>query len=397
MQRSPTIFLALAFALSFGHGLFGQSTERPICGQGFLEQKPPALNQGWPQGKKRPASQQRAELVVPVVVHVVWRTWDENIGAELIASQLEALNRDFSAQNQDLGQVPDEFRGRAASMGISFCLASKTPSGQPTSGIARVQTNIEEIGVNDSLFFDSKGGSSAWDPEKYLNIWVANTGGFISGYGTYPGLSPLEKTGVVIHPKYFGQNGHPKYGMGRTLVHEVGHYFGLKHVWSDDPLCEEDGDGVEDTPKQARGHVGCPGYPQASCTASDMFMNFMDYVDDPCMLMFTEGQKAKIWEAIEAHRPGLLGNDVEHYCLRSNPKEAFRYTLSLNPAFGTATITFAEQVGGLVDVQIFDVLGRLKKHQVTLADQQLEIEIGDLDPGMYFVKVCGTAQALVKM
>ena len=115
----------------------------------------------------------------------------------------------------------------------------------------------------------------------------------VSGFATYPGQSPPERTGVVINPKYFGCNEHPRYGKGRTLVHEIGHYFGLKHVWSHDPFCEDD-DGVEDTPKQEYEHTGCPTYPQASCTESDMFMNFMDYVDDPCMLLFSKGQKEKI-------------------------------------------------------------------------------------------------------
>lgn len=348
-----------------------------------------------PRQNESLASQQRSQLIIPVVVHVVWRTWDENITDKLIVAQLEALNRDFNAENQDLGQVPYEFQDRIAKIGISFCLAAKTPTGQPTNGIVRVKTYVEEAGSTDSLFFDSTGGSSAWDTERYLNIWVANTGKYFSGYGTYPGLTPPNTTGVIINPKYFGLNEHSKYGLGRTLVHETGHYFGLKHVWASDPLCEAD-DEIEDTPKQKNPHFGCPDYPQSSCTESDMFMNFMDYVDDPCMCMFTRGQKEKIWASIETLRPALLNNTVEYYCILSTLNKGFDFTLSPNPATNSLTIRFSEQEGGLKEVQIFDLLGRLRMRISTLVNLIFKLEINDLEPGMYVIKVDGRAQIFIK-
>ncbi|MFN0213914.1 MAG: zinc-dependent metalloprotease [Saprospiraceae bacterium] len=329
--------------------------------------------------------QERSPLVVPVIVHVVWHTVGEHVSDEIIVSQLEALNRDFNAQNLDLDEIPEEFQDRIANLEISFCLASKTPFGQPTNGILRVRTTVDAIGIKDSLFFDSTGGSSAWDTERYLNIWVANTGGLISGFGSFPGLVPPYKDGVIINPKYFGQNGHAKYGLGRTLVHETGHYFGLKHVWASDPLCETD-DGIEDTPKQQYRHIGCPSYPQKSCTDSDMFMNFMDYVDDPCMLLFTAGQKEKIWANIELFRPKLLSNDVEYYCLHANQKKDFGFKITPNPTFGAFRITL-EQTGVLAEIQIFDALGNLRKQLNVITNQELEIDTEGMEPGVYFVQV----------
>ncbi len=345
--------------------------------------------------KNYPSSLQRSQLIVPVVIHVVWHTNAENISDELIAAQLAALNRDFNAQNQDLDQVPNEFQSRITNIGISFCLASKTPSGQPSNGIVRIETSVEDIGVKNSLFIDSTGGSNAWDSEKYLNIWVANTGTFLSGFGSYPGLTVPEKTGVVVNPKYFGINEHPKYGLGRTLVHEVGHYFGLKHVWSNDPFCEED-DGVEDTPKQKYEHSGCPNYPQPSCTESDMFMNFMDYVDDPCMLMFTAGQKERIWANIDIFRSSLLSNTIEYYCLNTNQSRDLEFAISPNPLTDLMMITFPNQDNGLIKVQVFDMFGRLRKHKSMLANFQLEMSMDDLEPGIYFVKIGTNTKVLVK-
>jgi len=396
MQNWHKTTWILILVLTHNHTLWGQITNRLPCGQDFFEQSweipsPTSLDE-----KNDHSSVQRSQLVIPIVIHVVWNKYAENISDELISTQIDALNRDFNAQNQDLNRVPNEFKSRVSNIGVSFCLASKSPSGLPTNGIVRVETNIEDIGIKDFLFFDSTGGSNAWDTEKYLNIWVANTGAFLSGYGTYPGLTAPEKTGVVVNPKYFGVNKHPKYGLGRTLVHEVGHYFGLNHVWANDPLCEED-DGVTDTPKQEYEHIGCPNYPQASCTESDMFMNFMDYVDDPCMLMFTAGQKERIWANIYVFRPTLLSNTIDYYCLRDNQSSDVTFSISPNPLTDVMTITFPNPDNGLVRVQVFDMLGRLRKNDSILADSRLEMRVEDLDSGVYLVKIGRNTKVVVKI
>lgn len=203
------------------------------------------------------------------------------------------LCRDFNGENDDLSNVPNEFQAFIAAKGIRFCLAAEDPQGLPTSGIVRVKTDVEAIGTKDELFFSALGGSDAWNPNKYLNIWVANTGEFITGFGTFPEQVEAEKQGVVVHPKYFGENNSKNYYLGRVAVHEIGHYFGLYHIWDNNLNCDTD-DGVQDTPLQQHAYEGCPVYPQSSCGSMDMFMNFMDYVDDSCMLMFTQ-DKWKGW------------------------------------------------------------------------------------------------------
>jgi len=53
---------------------------------------------------------------------------------------------------------------------------------------------------------------------------------------------------------------------------------------------------VADTPNQESENYGCPAYPHVSCSngpKGDMFMNYMDYTDDACMFMFSQGQKAR--------------------------------------------------------------------------------------------------------
>ena len=57
--------------------------------------------------------------------------------------------------------------------------------------------------------------------------------------------------------------------------------------------------GVEDTPLQKSAYIGCPAHSQNSCGSMDMFTNFMDYVDDDCMVMFTQGQMERMIATIE--------------------------------------------------------------------------------------------------
>ena len=82
------------------------------------------------------------------------------------------------------------------------------------------------------------------------------------------------------------------YNGGRTLTHEVGHYLNLRHIWGDG-RCNRD-DFVSDTPTSSAANYGCPDYPDVSCRSNDMTMNYMDYTDDACMNMFTEGQNDRM-------------------------------------------------------------------------------------------------------
>src|SRR6185503_7844831 len=95
--------------------------------------------------------------------------------------------------------------------------------------------------------------------------------------------------GVVIDDNAFGSTGtvQAPYNKGRTATHEVGHWLNLRHIWGD-ANCGDDF--VNDTPTQQTSNVGCPNYPHVTCgngTNGDMFVNYMDYVNDACMAMFS--------------------------------------------------------------------------------------------------------------
>jgi Pregnancy-associated plasma protein-A/Secretion system C-terminal sorting domain/Fibronectin type III domain len=248
------------------------------------------------------------DVTIPVVVHIVYRTTNENITDAQVRSQIDALNRDFNKENSDAVKVPALFSNVAASCGIRFQLANLDPQGAETYGIVRHYTSNLTWGVSDDIKMPAKGGFAPWNPAKYMNIWVCNMGGRSIGFASFPGM-PAEYDGIVIDYRAFGTTGTAKapYSMGRTCVHEVGHFLGLYHIWGDGNCGD---DHIHDTPTQEADHKGTPSFPQysncGSTQTADMFMNYMDYVNDDAMFMFTKGQKDKMLATLTVNRASLI-------------------------------------------------------------------------------------------
>lgn len=253
-------------------------------------------------------------ITIPVVVHVVWNTPVQNISDEQVLSQIEVLNKDFRRLNADTTNTPAPWKSLGADCQIEFKMARRDPNGIPTLGITRTQTSITEFGQSSALKFTSSGGHDAWDRDRYLNLWVANLGSQLLGYATFPGGNAA-LDGVAIGYNYFGTVGtlSPPYNKGRTATHEVGHWLWLYHIWGDDNGSCGGSDLVGDTPNQAAEFYGCPGYPTVdACSPSApgvMFMNYMDYTDDACMNLFTNGQLIRINSAMNGPRLPLQSSN----------------------------------------------------------------------------------------
>lgn len=236
---------------------------------------------------------QKSTITIPVVFHVLYNNSAENISDARVMSQLQVLQEDYNLQNSDHTNTPAEFANLVANVGINFVLADTDPQGNPHSGITRTYTNKSSFGTDDQMKYTSSGGHDAWPADQYLNFWVCDLGTSLLGYAQFPG-GDAETDGVVCHYKYTGTGAEgavAPFDLGRTATHEVGHWLNLRHIWGD-AACGDDM--VDDTPSQLTSSSGCPSHPQNSCFSNDMFMNYMDYVNDACMYMFSEGQKQRM-------------------------------------------------------------------------------------------------------
>lgn len=261
-------------------------------------------------------------IVIPVVVHILHRNEAEGTGLNIslaqIQSQIDVLNEDFRRLNADRTQTPSAFLGVASDFNVEFRLACQDPTGNSTNGVTRRFTNKDgflfkllvnpndpndkvpdELGIG--IKFTNQGGEDAWPTDRYLNIWVGSFIDRTGGYATFPADFATDPNvdGVVISTPFFGRIGSvtPPQNKGRYTTHEVGHWLNLRHIWGDN-VCGDDF--VADTPRQQGLNSNCPSFPKTSICSNvsngpngDMFMNYMDYTDNACMNIFTNGQKLR--------------------------------------------------------------------------------------------------------
>lgn len=298
--------------------LYNQIEQNPDLANGLLKAEKEIA-----EAAKKSNTQKRTAFTIPVIVHVVYNSSrpGDNISDEQIMSQIEVLNEDYQMRNEDIEQVPDIFKDLIANVDIEFCLANRDENGNFTTGITRTETTVDEFTIDDNLIKRPElGGVAAWDREKYLNIWVGRLENQILGYATPPGF-PSSIDGVVIGTRNFGRgdqyNLHLGYNLGRTATHEIGRWLGLRNPSGNFEGCEYD-DGIDDTPLSEKPYFNCPILEESqSCGSQDLTMNFMEFVNDACMYMFTLGQKEYIVNVLNSARAtvasgegcGIIRND----------------------------------------------------------------------------------------
>lgn len=258
-------------------------------------------------------------IKIPVVVHIIHDNFSgviggKNISDAQIQSQMDVLNNDYQRLNADSVNTPFGFKSIAANVKLQFCLANRDPNGNYTSGITRTYKNQASYGVYDANLLSDL---SYWPSDQYLNIWVCDISGTTLGFAQLPGSSSIigldptdgaaKTDGIVIDYRAFGIIGNlqPKYNLGRTTTHEVGHWFGLSHTWGDynSGDCSLT-DYCADTPPCADAYSSsyplCSNIPTGNtCSPSRMIQNYMDYSDDGCMNLFTQDQKTRMRSSIE--------------------------------------------------------------------------------------------------
>ncbi len=359
-----------------------------------------------------------SKYVIPVVFHVMLNQAQlDQIGGvsgmyARIQTQLGVLNTDYNAQNTET--IPAAFASLKGNPDITFGLAHTDPTGKGTIGYELVikPATFTGFDVGDGAAKKtSLGGLDPWNNKKYLNIWIFNiTGsqsGKVLGYAYNPALATnvigdANLMGVCVDYLAYGRRTNLTqtfYGnaeKGRTMVHELGHYFTLNHIWGNTPVgsgsCSDD-DGVGDTPVQSDANQStCPTFPKANCvgaTPGEMFMNYMDYVNDACMSMFSKGQVTRM----QADLNGSGGSATlpNNNNLLSWPtgiaatEMQENLTIAPNPSNGAFTITYHDYIKSIT---IVNMLGQPVK-QIAGNDQQsgaISVDMTGISKGIYTVQ-----------
>ena len=281
---------------------------------------------------------QQTLLRMPIVFHIIHTPGEpigtgQNLDDQTIIDQLETLNEDLTAQNAGWQNVPPRWENIKGNPELQFCLAEVDPQGNPTTGIVRHEyANVPDRGFIRNTIKPQ----TAWPSLDYYNVWIlpipgtTQFGGVLGwAFFPFPGTPGSSVDGCVQDYRFTGKG-------GRTLTHEVGHSWGLPHVWGNSGGCSDD-DGVDDTPLQAENtnsirRMSCNGstWPAGPATCNNeehMYINYMDYSPDACALTFTIGQSDVMRAVTEgtssrwASRNRLItsANSVASTCAAGNP------------------------------------------------------------------------------
>ncbi len=261
------------------------------------------------------------KYIIPVVFHVIHTNGTENISKAQILDQMRILNEDFGFTNPNRVNIRSIFAGVAANMEIEFRLATIDPQGNCTDGINRVYSsfgnNASRSGFGNPPMAVQYLQNAKWPNTMYLNVWVVDninsvgsSIGGIAGYAQLPtesnNISFNSTDGIVCRADCIGS-----IGIGiqpRTLTHEIGHWLGLYHPFTDscrggDTLALR-GDFCKDTPpvEAFNTNSNCPANGN-SCRNDrpdlpDQWENYMDYSRSSCQEMFSLDQKAIVYKTL---------------------------------------------------------------------------------------------------
>lgn len=332
----------------------------------------------------------RAVVSIPVVFHVIHRGEALGVGSNIsdaqVLSCLDAMNRDFRRTGADGGISNSGPSG--VDTEIEFCIAQRDPSGNPTSGINRVNGNSVTGYAADGIGGGGSGNEVAvkalsnWDNQSYYNIWIVaeidgqgnivddpGYGGGTQGYAYLPvgGSVPsptIDGCVIVFHAAGNdpgGATGHTLWSatrLGRTLSHEVGHSLFLYHTFEggscSETNCTTDGDQVCDTPPTTVGTGNNCANPQ--CGGVENKENYMQYQNNSCASDFTQGQKDRMLAVLNGSRNQLINTSN---CLAPFPINAYlKEIISPNDSSCTNNITGKAVIcnGGTNNITSMDVI-----------------------------------------
>lgn len=354
---------------------------------------------------------------IPVVFHIVYKNSTENLTDNYINAQIDQLNRCYGRTNSDTSSMRAVFQPIVGPARIQFILDQIIRV--PTTNTSFDAGGFPPFEGSDMVKFTSAGGSDAVSPTTKLNVWVCDLklGGqdVLIGYAYPPpglpnwggqGNTNPSIDGVVMDYLDIGgpsrwPKGNAAYGFqGKSLVHEVGHYLGLRHIWGDDGgACfgqqDYEDDGITDTPEQGDQSPDNCNKNMNSCIQSpndmpDMVENYMDYSSASCQNSFTKGQVTLMENVLSTIRttimvPTGLGQEVNSETMIVYP----------NPARDRVVVQLNGQTFAQGTLSLINLTGQtLRRFDLESGREMQEFPVNDLPRGVYIMQAVVDQQSL---
>lgn len=224
-----------------------------------------------PLGAHRP-ERGGAPIIIPTVLHIYYDSLLLPLGVLHAQEVIAQCNRDLRGLNEDIAEVVPDFAGIVGDLQLELRLATIDENGACMSGI-----RYHQLG--------GPGGYTAH---------MQNTRGYLNIH-SYPSTNSFANYPMPVSDPYTDQDfivlsTYDAVFEPRALAHEVGHWFGLYHVWGNSNTPGTCGDDyILDTPITAGSQQDC-NTDQAECEPGvvENVQNHMDY--SACRIMFTQGQ-----------------------------------------------------------------------------------------------------------
>jgi len=362
-------------------------------------------------------SHKRSSIIIPIVVHVIYRTNHTNIGSgtniskDRIEDAIRILNEDYSKTNPEFPNPPrNTFLNSAANPNLEFCFATIDPNGNSTTGVTRTmssKTSFDPDTEANDMKRNNTGGKDGWDPSKYLNIWICDlavsaSGGMTLGYAYLPGLPSWQnwKDGLVVDFQWFGTIQGAS-GDSRTSTHEIGHYLGLEHTFCESQsggCCDNDNNNVDDTPATDGVYWGSVDNTTNNNTCNDlsygfssdlldMDENYMSYSQNTWM--FTNSQVNAMNATLNGYRSSLINSNVTVNCSGTvginNLLDNNQIRIYPNPTKGKILIQNLMQISNN-SIIIRNILGKIILTSNS-RNSLISLDLSHLENGIYFIEV----------
>ncbi len=264
-------------------------------------------------------------IYIPVIFHVLYATSSGNLSASQIGANFDQINLDFSNTNPDGDEIPSapnpsnapndpgidySHQSVRGTHNVQFVGAQGELTGNTLVEGVTIrryqisQSTVSGVGEASNLASSTPtdSGAAGGYQDGYLNIYIAPLTGGLLGQAYLGFPESVVLTGSVGSVQSPGTAGN--YSRGRTLTHELGHNFTFNHtfnsgncgqsLWNDIPAQTQNNRtaNIYEWPAGSGNFYGRGGVNSCIGTTGkgDQFMNYMDYVYDNQMRMFSEQQ-----------------------------------------------------------------------------------------------------------